>query len=133
MNQPLFQKIDCIMLYVPDLDEAIAFYRDRLGHRLAWRTSYAAGLKMPDTDAEIVFQIGNKKTEIDFLVPSADEAAIEFEKAGGTILVPPFDIHIGRCVVVKDPWDHELVLLDLSKGLLLTDEQGNVIENQPKS
>ncbi len=121
------------MLYVPDLDEAIAFYRDRLGHQLAWRTSYAAGLKMPDTDSEIVFQIGDKKTEIDFLVHSADEAAIEFEKAGGTILVPPFDIHIGRCVVVKDPWDHELVLLDLSKGLLLTDEQGNVIGNQPTS
>jgi len=131
MNNPLIQKIDCIMLYVPDLDEAIAFYRDRLGHRLVWRTPDAAGLNMPNTDAEIVLQTGRKGTEIDLLVSSADEAAREFEKAGGKIIVPPFDIQIGRCVVVKDPWDHELVLLDMSKGRLITDDQGNVIGNEP--
>jgi lactoylglutathione lyase len=130
MKKPFFQKIDCIMLYVPDLDEAITFYRDRLGHQLIWRIPDAAGLKMPDTDAEIVLQVGRKGKEIDFLVPSADEAALEFEKAGGKIAVPPFDIHIGRCVVVKDPWENELVLLDMSKGRLLTDERGNVIGNE---
>lgn len=119
------------MFYVPDLNEAITFYRDRLGHRLAWRTSDAAGLKMPDSDAEIVLQAGRIRTEIDFLVSSADEAAKEFEKAGGKIIVPPFDIQIGRCVVVKDPWEHELVLLDMQKGRLRTDEWGNVIGNEP--
>ncbi len=119
------------MLYVPDLEEAIAFYQDRLGHRLIWRIADAAGLSMPDTDAEIVLQVGQRGTEIDFLVPSADQAAIEFEKAGGTITVPPFDIHIGRCAVVKDPWGHELVLLDMSKGRLITDEEGRVIGNEP--
>jgi lactoylglutathione lyase len=118
------------MLWVPDLDEAIAFYRDQLGHPLIWRIPDAAGLKMPDTDAEIVLQTGRTRTEIDFLVGSADEAARKFEKAGGKIVVAPFDIHIGRCAVVKDPWEHELVLLDMSKGRLLTDEQGNVIGNE---
>lgn len=118
------------MLYVPDLDAAITFYRDQLGHRLAWRTAEAAGLKMPDTDAEIVLQTGREGTEIDLLVRSADEAAVEFEKAGGTIIVPSFDIQIGRCVVVRDPWGHVLVLLDMSKGRLSTDEQGNVIGNE---
>jgi catechol 2,3-dioxygenase-like lactoylglutathione lyase family enzyme len=131
MKKPLFRKIDCVMLYVPDLEEAIAFYQDRLGHRLAWRIPDAAGLKMPDTDAEIVLQTGQRGMEVDFLVPSADEAAREFEMAGGMIVVPPFDIQIGRCVVVKDPWDHTLVLLDTSKGRLITDKQGNVIGNEP--
>ncbi len=131
MKKSLFQKIDCVMFYVPDLNEAIAFYQERLGHRLAWRTPEAAGLKMPDTDAEIVLQVGQRRIEVDFLVSSADEAANEFAEAGGKIVVPPFDIQIGRCAVVKDPWEHELVLLDMSKGRLRTDEQGNVIGNEP--
>jgi hypothetical protein len=45
-SKPLFKKIDCIRLYVSDLDEAIAFYQGRLGHRLIWRSMEAAGLKM---------------------------------------------------------------------------------------
>ncbi len=130
MNQPLLKKVDCIMIYVPDLDEGIAFYRDRLGHPLIWRIPDAAGLKMPDTDTEIVLQCGQKGMEVDFLVPSADEAADEFVKAGGTVVVPPFDIHIGRCVVVQDPWGHAFVMLDMSKGRLITDEEGNVIGNE---
>jgi predicted enzyme related to lactoylglutathione lyase len=119
------------MLYVPDLEKGIAFYRDRLGHSLIWRIADAAGLKMPQTDAEIVLQSGSRGMDVDFLVTSADAAAVEFEKAGGQVVVPPFDIHIGRCVVVEDPWGHRLVLLDLSKGKLITDEEGNVIGNEP--
>jgi hypothetical protein len=34
---------------------------------------------------------------------------------------------IGKRVVVKDPWDNQLVLLDAIKGFLRTDDQGNVI------
>ena len=51
------------------------------------------------------------------------------EAAGGKIVVPPFDIQIGRCVVVQDPWGNQFVLLDSSKGLLITDAEGNVIGN----
>lgn len=131
MPKPLFQKVDCIMLYVPNLEDAIAFYRDRLGHALIWRIPDAAGLKLPGADTEIVLQTGEPRTEVDFLVDAADEAAVTFVEAGGSVVVPPFDIHIGRCVVVKDPWEHVLVMLDTSKGLLVTDEQGNVIGNAP--
>ena len=129
-SQPLFQKIDCIRLSVPDLDEALAFYRDRLGHGLVWRSDRAAGLRLPDTDAEIVLHTDGHGQDIDFTVESADDAAARFVEAGGTIVVPPFDIQIGRCVVVADPWGNPLVLLDISKGLLLTDEAGNIIGNR---
>jgi lactoylglutathione lyase len=118
------------MLYVPDLEEDLAFYRDRLGLQLGWRIPDAAGLNLPGSDSEIVLQVGDRGTEVDFLVENADEAAVEFEQAGGQVVVPPFDIHIGRCVVVKDPWEHKLVMLDMSKGKLVTDEQGNVIGNE---
>lgn len=130
MPLPLFQKVDCVMLYVPDLDDALAFYRDRLGHPLIWRTAEMAGLRMPGTDAEIVLHTGGVGIEIDLLVTSADAAAKDFEQAGGEIVVPPFDIQIGRCAVVRDPWGHLLVMLDNSKGSLMTDEQGNVIGNR---
>jgi lactoylglutathione lyase len=128
-STPLFQKIDCIRLHVADLDEALVFYRDRLGHELVWRSDHVVGLRLPDTDAEIVLHTDGHGQDIDFKVESADAAAARFVAAGGTILIPPFEIQIGRCVVVADPWGNPLVLLDTSKGLLITDEAGNIIGN----
>ena len=128
---PLFHKIDCVSFYVPDLDAGLAFYRDRLGHALIWRAEHAVGLRLPGTDAEIVLQDERPGQEIDFKVSSADEAARQFVEAGGTILVAPFEIQIGRAVVVQDPWGNPYVLLDTSKGLLVTDENGRVTGNQP--
>ena len=86
---------------------------------------------MPGTDAEIVLHTEHHDPEIDLLVDSADAAAARIEDAGGKIVVPPFDIQIGRCVVVHDPWGNRLVLLDTSKGLLVTDANGNVVGNAP--
>ena len=126
----LIRKVDCVRLFVPDLEAGLAFYRDKLGHELIWRTATAAGLRLPETDAELVIQTEEQRQEIDFLVDSADEAARFIEQAGGAVIVPPFDIQIGRCVVVEDPWGNPLVLLDVSKGLFTTDAEGNVIGNE---
>src|SRR5215212_11763002 len=127
---PLIRKVDCIRLYVPDLEKGLAFYRDRLGHELIWRTETAAGLRLPESDAELVIQTEDQRQEVDFLVDSADEAAKRIEQAGGRMIVPPFDIQIGRCVVLEDPWGNPLVLLDTSKGLLKPDADGNVVGNR---
>ena len=126
---PLLRKVDCVRLYVPDLEAGLTFYRDRLGHELIWRTETAAGLRLPETDAELVLQTEEQRQEVDFLVDSADETAMVIEQSGGKVIVPPFDIQIGRCVVVEDPWGNPLVLLDASKGLLKTDIDGKVIGN----
>jgi lactoylglutathione lyase len=126
---PLIRKVDCVQFHVPDLEAGLSFYRDRLGHELIWRTETAAGLRLPDSEAEIVIQTERQEPETDLLVESADEAARSIEQAGGKIIVPPFDIQIGRCVVVQDPWGNRLVLLDGSKGMLQTDADGNVIGN----
>lgn len=132
-SYPLLRKVDCIRLPVPDLDAGLAFYRDQLGHTPIWRTDSAVGLRMLDTDTEIVLHTEDMRQEIDFLVDSADAAAQRFVQAGGKVLVEPFDIQIGRCVVVEDPFGNSLVLLDASKGLLKTDNQGNVTGNQSLS
>jgi lactoylglutathione lyase len=125
----LIRKVDCIRLYVPDLEAGLAFYRDQLGHELIWRTETAVGLRLPESDAELVLQTEDQRQEVDLLVDSPDEAARLVEQAGGKVIVPPFDIQIGRCVVLEDPWGNPLVLLDTSKGLLKTDADGNVIGN----
>jgi lactoylglutathione lyase len=126
---PLIRKVDCVRVYVPELEAGLSFYRDRLGHQLIWRTKTAAGLRLPESEAELVVQAERPEPETDLLVDSADEAATFFEQAGGKIIVPPFDIQIGRCVVVQDPWGNMLVLLDSSKGIFKMDSDGNVIGN----
>ena len=123
----LIRKVDCIRLYVPDLEAGLSFYRDQLGHSLIWRTETAAGLRLPESDAELVLQTEDQRQEVDLLVDSADEAAKFAEQAGGKVIVPPFDVQVGRCVVLEDPWGNPLVLLDTSKGLFKTDADGNVI------
>jgi len=129
MPSPLLRKVDCIRLSVKDLDSGIVFYRDKLGLKLFWKTQHAVGLLMPDDTTEIILHTKPKAPEIDLKVQSADDAACQFKEAGGEVVIPPFDIQIGRCVVVRDPWGSELVLLDTSKGLLETDPEGNVIGN----
>src|SRR5512138_2947096 len=125
----LIRKVDCVRLYVPDLEAGLSFYRDRLGHELIWRTQTAAGLRLPESEAELVIQTEDQRQEVDLLVDSAEAAALSIEQAGGKVIVPPFEIQIGRCVVVEDPWGNPLVLLDASKGLLATDANGNVTGN----
>jgi lactoylglutathione lyase len=123
---PLFRKVDCLQIPVPDLDTGLAFYSDHLGHELLWRTATAVGLRMPDSDTELVLQIERPELEINLLVTSVDEATATLLQAGGTLIEPPFDIPVGRCAVFRDLWGNRLVMLDLGKGLFTTDEQGNV-------
>jgi len=126
---PLIEKIDCIRLWITDIEAGLTFYRDALGHELIWRTENAVGLRMPGTDAEIVLHTEHSDPEVDFKVRSADAAAQRFQEAGGTVVVRPFDIPIGRATVVQDPWGNQYVLLDASKGTLITDDEGNVVGN----
>ncbi len=119
----LIRKIDCLQIPVPDLEAGLGFYRDCLGHEVLWRTETAAGLRMPESDAEIVIQTDREELEANLLVASAEEAVRRIVEAGGSVTVQPFDIQIGRCAVVADPWGNRLVLLDMSKGRLVTDHE----------
>ncbi|GBF04299.1 glyoxalase/bleomycin resistance protein/dioxygenase [Deinococcus aerius] len=42
--RPLFRKVDCLQIPVPNLEAGLGFYRDGLGHELLRRTATAAGL-----------------------------------------------------------------------------------------
>jgi predicted enzyme related to lactoylglutathione lyase len=128
--EPLFRKLDKLLLRVDDLEAAIAFYGEALGHRLIWRDAEAAGFALPETDAELVvhLRIG---PETDILVADADAAFAAFLAAGGAGVEAPFDIAIGRCARVRDPFGNLLVLLDQSKGRLVTGAGGRVVGTGP--
>ncbi len=128
MTTPLFRKIDCLSVPVPDLDAALSFYSAHLGHELIWRSRTAIGLRLPGSNAELVLHSDDRPMEADLAVDSVPEALERFTSAGGTILTGPFDIQIGLCAVVADPWNNVLVILDASKGPLHVDENKRVIE-----
>lgn len=127
MSEPFIESVDCVSLPVRDLDEALAFYGDRLGHELIWRTPTAVGLRLPNSEAELVLHTEDRPAEVDLKVASVPEALGRFVAAGGSIIEGPFEIAIGLCALVADPSGNRLMLLDTSKGLLDTDDQGNVI------
>lgn len=112
---------------MPDLDAGLAFYRDKLGHRVVWRSATAAGLRLAEGGAELVLQTERPEKEIDLLVDDADAAAARFVSAGGSVTQPAFDIAIGRCVVVEDPWGNELVLVDDRNGALVAGTDGSIV------
>ncbi len=129
-ESPLFKGIDCLRLPVGDLDEALAFYRDRLGHELVWRSETAAGLRLAEGGGEIVLQTERPEQETNLLVASVEEAVASFVAAGGRVVAGPFDIQIGKCAVVRDPFGNVLVMLDMSKGRLVTDKDGRIAGNE---
>ncbi len=129
--EPVFRKVDCVSLPVDDLDAAIAFY-GRLGHALLWREAgLAAGLRLPDTDAELVLHTDRRPAETCLLVASVPEAIARFTAAGAALAFGPIAIRVGRYARLRDPWGNALAILDLSEGLLETDADGNVVGTRP--
>src|SRR4030095_16160018 len=126
MTKPLLLNVDCHSLPVADLDAAIQFYVS-LGHELIWRDSVAAGLRLPQSEAELVLHTDTRPIETDFRVRSVTEAVAAFVRAGGRLIRGPFEIRIGLCAVLADPWNNPIVILDTSKGLLKVDEHKNVV------
>jgi len=128
--KPIFKGVDCYLVKVGSLDEGLDFYVNKLGLKLNWKSKSQAGLLMSESGAEMVLstEVG---PETDLLVDDVREAFGRLIEAGATVVKAPFEIQIGLCAVLQDPWGNELVILDLSKGLLKMDSEKNVIGNRP--
>jgi lactoylglutathione lyase len=122
----MFVSIDCLRLYVADLEQGIAYYKDKMKLEFKWKKDKAAGFALGE-NCELVIQTQDKLQEVDILVEDVLTEIEEIKKAGGKILIGPFDIDIGKAAVIEDPWKNTYVILDMSKGQYKTDEQGNVI------
>lgn len=135
MNGPgLLRTVDAVTIAVPDLDSGLRFYRDQLQHELLWRNDEIgqAGLRLPDGNTELVLTT-NLGSAVNWLVASVTDAVETIVSAGGRVLSPPGEIPVGRVAVVSDPFGNPLVLLDLSKGLYVTDADGRVVDVHPET
>lgn len=122
----LLKCVDCIELYVPELEEGINYY-SKLGLKVLWKNDTSVGMGMEDDSAEILLQNERKKMNVDFKVESVINAVDKIKEIGGEIICEPFDIPIGKCAVVRDKWLNEYVILDMIKGRYITDKDGNIL------
>ena len=115
----MLRKIDCVMIQVDDLESAVQYYTDVFGMRRLWRDEGSVGLGFPETDAEIVLHSNldlPSRIEVHYLVDDVIAAVQMLARRGCRILVEPFDIPIGKCAVIEDPFGTPLNILDMSKG-----------------
>ena len=107
------------MIRVADARAAAEFYTSVFGLRRLWEDDTAIGLAFPESDAEIVVHIDAdipSDVEVHYLVDDVVEAAQAFVAGGCRILVEPFDIVIGKCAVIADPFGTRLCILETTRG-----------------
>lgn len=115
----MFKKIDCVMVRVGDVAAGERFYSEVFGLKPLWREDGSVGMGMPETDAEIVLhnQAGiPHKVEVHYLVNDVVAAVKTYAEKGCRVLVQPFEVLIGKCAVIEDPFQTTICLLDLTSG-----------------
>jgi predicted enzyme related to lactoylglutathione lyase len=107
------------MIRVEDPEAAAVYYSDIFGLRRLWQDETSVGLGFPETDAEVVLHRNPEipsPLEVHYLVDDVVCSVRALRENGCTVLAEPFDIPIGKCAVVRDPFGTSLGILDMSKG-----------------
>ena len=115
----MLRKIDCVMIRVDDIEKAAVYYAEVFGLRPNWSGDESIGLVFPETDAEIVLHNDPNmpsSVEVHYLVDDVVTVVAEYVVKGCQLLVEPFDITIGKCAVIKDPFGIRMCILDMTKG-----------------
>jgi catechol 2,3-dioxygenase-like lactoylglutathione lyase family enzyme len=115
-SNPVLRELDAVTIPVPDLDSGLSYYVDKLGHPLLWRNDDVgqAGLALPDGNTELVLTT-RQQLEPNWRVDSIDDAVAVMIDAGGTLLVEPAPIPVGRVAVVADPFENPFVLVEIAE------------------
>jgi predicted enzyme related to lactoylglutathione lyase len=115
----MLKRIDCVMIRVENLEAAKKYYTEVFGLRPLWGDENSVGLGFPETDTEIVLHNETDipaSVEVYYLVDNVESAVKELEDRDCTTVVGPFDISIGRCAIIRDPFGTRLCILDMTKG-----------------
>jgi predicted enzyme related to lactoylglutathione lyase len=115
----MLKKIDCVMIRVDDVAAAEKFYSEVFGLKALWREAGSVGMALPEANAEIVLHNNAAiphKVEVHYLVDNVVAAVKYYAENGCRVLAPPFDVLIGKCAVIQDPFDTTICLLDLTSG-----------------
>ena len=113
------RKIDCIMIKVDDLDAAREFYVRVFGMHPTWRDATSVGLRFPESDAEIVLhRIADipMRVDVTYLVDDVLAALEALKSEGCHVIEGPFDVPIGKCAVIRDPFGTPMTIIDVSIG-----------------
>ncbi len=114
----MLRKIVCVMIWVEYLEVASVYYSDVFGLRRLWQDETSVGLGFPETDAEIVLHCNLEmpsRIDVYYLVDDVICSVRVLRQNGCTVLAEPFDIPIGKCAVIRDPFGKTLSMLDMSK------------------
>ena len=119
----MLKSVDCVMLRVPDLDAAIAFYRDVMGLQPLWSDGEMAGLAFPEMAAagvstELVVHTNPliPSPDVNYKVDDVLAAVQHLARSGCEVVVQPFPIAIGQCAVIRDLFGHTFTLVDTTTG-----------------
>jgi predicted enzyme related to lactoylglutathione lyase len=115
----MLKRIDCVMIRVDDVAAAEKLYSRVFGLKALWREAGSVGMALPETNAEIVLHNNTAiphKVEVHYLVDDVVAAVKQYAENGCRVLAPPFDVLIGKCAVIQDPFDATICLLDLTSG-----------------
>ena len=107
------------MVKVDDVDQAREFYTRMLGMHPTWRDASSAGMKFPESDAEIVLHCIKEipvRVDVTYLVDDVIAAVAGLESEGCTIVAPPFEVAIGKCAVIVEPFGIPMTIIDMTKG-----------------
>jgi predicted enzyme related to lactoylglutathione lyase len=120
----MLKSVDCVMLRVPELEPALAFYRDVMGLKPLWSDGEMAGLAFPQMAAigistELVIHTNPliPALDVNYKVDDVVGAVEELAQCGCEVLAGPFPIAIGQCAVVRDPFGNSFTLVDITNGL----------------
>ena len=111
----MLRKTDCVMVPVPDLDAGVSFYERVFGLAVNWRDEVSVGMRLPESDTEVVLN-NEGITGVHYLVDDVPRAVGAAVGGGCTVVVEPFDIVIGKCAVIEDPFGNRVPVLDMTKG-----------------
>jgi lactoylglutathione lyase len=92
----------------------------RFGRAQSYFLIRSIGLAFPESDAEIVLHREGtipSSVEVHYLVDDVVVAVAHYAAQGCQTLVASFDITIGKCAVIRDPFGTRLCILDTTKGL----------------
>jgi len=107
------------MIRVDDVHAGEKFYSEVFGLTPLWREAGSVGMRLPESETEIVLHnnanIPNK-VEVHYLVDDVVASVKSLAENGCRILVPPFDVFVGKCAVIQDPFATTICVLDLTSG-----------------
>lgn len=110
----MLQRVDRILLRVPQIPAAVSYYRDVLGVSVIKEGPHLATLKMPGDGAELVLHTDPNLPEQGayFLVDDVRDAYKRRAELKFTFLSPPAKVARGFTATVRDPFGQILLLLD---------------------